>query len=144
MSKSKEEQNSLERQVRKHRRKSSNMTGCADKQLTETKNLNRHFRSKLREVLRDLSITTGQFNENYQAIDLIFTPNRVGFEDIRRALNNKWFNAAVRRQMSSGQFLHKILRGMMGIKSKKLMIKYYHVMVSAVEEPNSFTRWKYD
>ena len=30
------------------------MTGCADKELTETKNLNRHFRSKLREVLRDL------------------------------------------------------------------------------------------
>ena len=50
----------------------------------------------------------------------------------------------VRRQMNSGQFLHKILRGMMGIKSKKLMIKYYHVMVAAVEEPTSFTRWKYD
>lgn len=46
--------------------------------------------------------------------------------------------------MNSGQFLHKILRGMMGIKSKKLMIKYYHVMVSAVEEPSSFIRWKYD
>jgi hypothetical protein len=46
--------------------------------------------------------------------------------------------------MNSGQFLHKILRGMMGIKSKKLMIKYYHVMVSAVEEPVNFTRWKYD
>ena len=30
------------------------MTGCADKELTETKNLNRHFRSKLREVLREL------------------------------------------------------------------------------------------
>ena len=39
----------------KSRRKSSNMTGCADKELTETKNLNRHFRSKLREVLRDLA-----------------------------------------------------------------------------------------
>jgi len=24
------------------------MNGCADKELTETKNLNRHFRSKLR------------------------------------------------------------------------------------------------
>jgi len=32
----------------------------------------------------------------------------------------------------------------MGIKSKKLMIKYYHVMVCAAEEPNSFIRWKYD
>ena len=30
------------------------MTGCADKQLTETKNLNRHFRSKLREVLKEV------------------------------------------------------------------------------------------
>ncbi len=65
-------------------------------------------------------------------IDDIFTPNRVGFEDIRKTLMNKWFNEGIRRQMNSGQFLHKILRGMMGIKSKKLMIKYYHVMVSAV------------
>jgi len=46
--------------------------------------------------------------------------------------------------MNTGQFLHKILRGMMGIKSKKLMIKYYHVMASAVEDPHSFIRWKYD
>jgi hypothetical protein len=46
--------------------------------------------------------------------------------------------------MSSGKFLHKILRGMMGIKSKKLMIKYYHVMVSAVENPERFIRWKYE
>lgn len=34
--------------------------------------------------------------------------------------------------MSSGRFLHKILRGMMGLKSKQLMIKYYHVMAAAV------------
>jgi hypothetical protein len=120
------------------------MTGCADKELTETKNLNRHFRSKLREVLRDMLPPPEEETHNYTTIDRIFTPNRVGFEDIRRALSNKWFNSAVRRQMNSGQFLHKILRGMMGIKSKKLMIKYYHVMVSAVEEPVSFTRWKYD
>jgi hypothetical protein len=33
--------------------------------------------------------------------------------------------------------------GMMGIKSKKLMIKYYHVMVLAVENPDTFIRWKY-
>lgn len=46
--------------------------------------------------------------------------------------------------MGSGQFLHKILRGMMGVKSKKLMIKYYHVMVSAAEDPSTFIRWKYD
>lgn len=70
--------------------------------------------------------------EDSKFIDDIFTPNRVGFEDIRKTLSNKWFNEGVRRQMNSGQFLHKILRGMMGIKSKKLMIKYYHVMVSAV------------
>ena len=70
--------------------------------------------------------------EDFTFVDQIFTPNRVGFEDIRKALNNGWFNGGVRRQMNSGQFLHKILRGMMGIKSKKLMIKYYHVMVSAV------------
>ena len=108
------------------------MTGCADKELTETKNLNRHFRSKLREVLRDLVTTPEEGNEDYSLIDSIFTPNRVGFEDIRKALTNRWFNEGVRKQMNSGQFLHKILRGMMGIKSKKLMIKYYHVMVSAV------------
>lgn len=106
------------------------MTGCADKELTETKNLNRHFRSKLREVLRDL--TNQAQTEDAKQIEEIFEPNRVGFEDIRRALRNNWFNSGVKRQMNSGQFLHKILRGMMGIKSKKLMIKYYHVMVSAV------------
>jgi hypothetical protein len=108
------------------------MTGCADKELTETKNLNRHFRSKLREVLRDLAPEIQDQHEDYKFIDELFTPNRVGFEDIRKALSNRWFNLGVRKQMSTGQFLHKILRGMMGIKSKKLMIKYYHVMVSAV------------
>ncbi len=95
-------------------------------------------------MLRDLESTSKEHSEDAKGIDSIFTPNRVGFEDIRKALSNKWFNEGVRRQMSSGQFLHKILRGMMGIKSKKLMIKYYHVMVSAVEEPSSFIRWKYD
>lgn len=30
------------------------MNGCADNELTETKNLNRHFRSKLREVFFDV------------------------------------------------------------------------------------------
>jgi len=34
--------------------------------------------------------------------------------------------------MDSGRFLNKILRGIMGVKSKKLMIKYYHVVASAV------------
>lgn len=120
------------------------MTGCADKELTETKNLNRHFRSKLREVLRDLVANPEEQHPDATFIEEIFTPNRVGFEDIRKALSNNWFNEGVRRQMNCGQFLHKILRGMMGIKSKKLMIKYYHVMVSAVETPSSFIRWKYD
>ena len=31
------------------------MNGCADNELTETKNLNRHFRSKLREVYFDVA-----------------------------------------------------------------------------------------
>ena len=56
------------------------MTGCADKELTETKNLNRHFRSKLREVLRDLVSTPDEIiNEDYKFVHEIFTPNRVGF-----------------------------------------------------------------
>ena len=84
-------------------------------------------------MLRDLVSSPEEETEDYIFIDTIFTPNRVGFEDIRKALSNKWFNNAVRKQMNSGQFLHKILRGMMGIKSKKLMIKYYHVMACAVE-----------
>lgn len=45
------------------------MTGCADKELTETKNLNRHFRSKLREVLRDLASTTEEENVDYKFVD---------------------------------------------------------------------------
>lgn len=66
--------------IKRQRRKSSNMTGCADKELTETKNLNRHFRSKLREVLRDLVSTPDEIiNEDYKFVDEIFTPNRVGF-----------------------------------------------------------------
>jgi hypothetical protein len=65
-------------------------------------------------------------------IEQVFSPNRVGFEDIRKSLRNEWFNKGVKEQMRSGRFLHKILRGMMGVKSKKLMIKYYHVMLAAV------------
>lgn len=30
--------------------------------------------------------------EDSKFIDSIFTPNRVGFEDIRKTLSNKWFN----------------------------------------------------
>ena len=55
------------------------MTGCADKELTETKNLNRHFRSKLREVLRDLAPEIQDQHEDYKFVDELFTPNRVGF-----------------------------------------------------------------
>jgi hypothetical protein len=37
--------------------------------------------------------------------------------------------------MKNGKFLNKIMKGMMGIRSKKLMIKYFHVMKAAVEDP---------
>lgn len=43
-----EDEQSGGEKIQRQRRKNSNMTGCADKELTETKNLNRHFRSKLR------------------------------------------------------------------------------------------------
>ena len=46
------------------------MNGCADKELTETKNLNRHFRSKLRQVLRDLTaINSEERPEDSKFID---------------------------------------------------------------------------
>ena len=46
--------------------------------------------------------------------------------------------------MHNGKFMHKIMKGMMSIKSKKLMVKYYHVMLAAVEDPKSFVKWKYN
>lgn len=45
--------------------------------------------------------------------------------------------------MQNGRFMHKIMKGMMSIKSKKLMVKYYHVMLAAVKEPENFVKWKY-
>ena len=68
---------------------------------------------------------------------------RVGFEDISRLLKNEWFNIEVNKQMDNGKFMHKIMKGMMSIKSKKLMVKYYHVMLAAAREPDNFVKWKY-
>jgi hypothetical protein len=45
--------------------------------------------------------------------------------------------------MQNGKFMHKIMKGMMSIKSKKLMVKYYHVMLAAAENPSNFVKWKY-
>lgn len=45
--------------------------------------------------------------------------------------------------MQNGRFMHKIMKGMMSIKSKKLMVKYYHVMLAAAKEPENFVKWKY-
>ena len=65
-------------------------------------------------------------------IEDIFSDHQVGFEEIRKALSNRWFNEEIKWQMKNGKFLNRIMRGMMGIRSKKLMIKYYHVMIAAV------------
>lgn len=35
--------------------------------------------------------------------------------------------------MENGRFMHKIMKGMMSIRSKKLMVKYYHVMLAAAK-----------
>jgi hypothetical protein len=35
------------------------------------------------------------------------------------------------------------MKGMMSIKSKKLMVKYYHVMLAATRDPDNFVKWKY-
>ena len=72
-----------------------------------------------------------------------FTNSRVGFEDISALLKKQWFNEEVKKQMQNGKFMHKIMKGMMSIKSKKLMVKYYHVMYAAVEDPDNFVKWKY-
>ena len=45
--------------------------------------------------------------------------------------------------MMNGKFMHKIMKGMMSIKSKKLMVKYYHVMIAAAQDPDNFVKWKY-
>ena len=118
------------------------MNGCADNELTETKNLNRHFRSKLREVYYDLE-KISQVPEDAKWIESSFTMARVGFEDIARVLKNGWFNREVEKQMENGKFMHKIMKGMMSIKSKKLMVKYYHVMLAAAKDPDNFVKWKY-
>lgn len=81
--------------------------------------------------------------ETGQWIEASFTMSRVGFEDISRVLKNEWFNKEVERQMENGRFMHKIMKGMMSIKSKKLMVKYYHVMLAAVKDPDNFVKWKY-
>lgn len=73
-----------------------------------------------------------------------FNNARVGFEDISELLKKEWFNNEVKKQMHNGKFMHKIMKGMMSIKSKKLMVKYYHVMLAAVEDPKSFVKWKYN
>jgi hypothetical protein len=72
-----------------------------------------------------------------------FTSSRVGFEDIAKILSIEWFREEIRKQMQNGKFMHKIMKGMMSIKSKKLMVKYYHVMLAAVENPSNFVKWKY-
>ena len=72
-----------------------------------------------------------------------FTNARVGFDDISTLLKKPWFNAEVKKQMKDGKFMQKIMKGMMSIKSKKLMVKYYHVMYAAVENPENFVKWKY-
>ena len=69
--------------------------------------------------------------------------SRVGFEDIARVLKNEWFSREVTKQMENGRFMHKIMKGMMSIKSKKLMVKYYHVMLAASKDPDNFVKWKY-
>ena len=57
------------------------MNGCADNELTETKNLNRHFRSKLREVFNDL-VKFGKIPSSEKDLENSFNSARVGFEDI--------------------------------------------------------------
>ena len=45
--------------------------------------------------------------------------------------------------MNNGKFIHKIQKAGMSVKSKKIMIKYLPIMMAAVENPDSFTQWKY-
>ena len=73
--------------------------------------------------------------ESEKNLEEAFTNSRVGFDDISALLKLSWFNEEVKKQMKNGKFMHKIMKGMMSIKSKKLMVKYYHVMMAAVEEP---------
>ena len=77
-------------------------------------------------------------------MDKILSESQVGFDELKKALMHDGFNKLMSRQMNNGKFLNKIMKGMMGIRSKKLMMKYFHIMMQAVDDPHSFACWKYD
>lgn len=77
-----------------------------------------------------------------KAIEEIFETNRIGFEEIRQLLSQPQFNGKIQKEMSNGRFMHRIIKSILGTKSKKMMIKYYHVMLAAVDNPENFTCWK--
>jgi hypothetical protein len=109
----------------------------------ETKNLNRYFRSKINELLRDIKENPRDQEECRKAdevLELLNKSNKIMFSEIREIIKDKWLQE--RLLSCSGVLLKYIHGGKMGMQSKLTMLKYFNKILKAIRNPENFTCWK--
>lgn len=109
----------------------------------ETKNLNRYFRSKINELLRDVKENPKNKEEQEKAeeiLDLLNRSNKIMFSEIRDIIKDEWLQKKL--TTCSAGLLKYIHGGKMGMQSKLIMLKYFNKILKAIRNPDNFTCWK--
>ena len=130
-------------EVAKIKKRKMKMYPKSKKSQLETRNLNRNFRCKINEFLRELAKETKCEMEKAKIEDVLKKLNKsekIMFSEIKETLKDEWLKAKLNR--CSAMLLKYIHSGKMGLESKKLMLKYFNKMMRAVARPENFTCWK--
>lgn len=105
--------------------------------------MNRYFRSKINEMLRDIKESSSdpqEIDNTEQILQKLNKSNKIMFSEIREIIKIPWLQNKL--NSCSGILLKYIHGGKMGMRSKLIMLKYFDKILKASKNPESFSCWK--